>query len=53
MSGEPAQRGFVVQTIVAIIERLERKDWDEFKMEPETDLDQVGFRLNTEKMGGD
>ena len=43
--GAIAQRGFIFQSIIAMIECLERDDWDEIKMEPETDLDKVDFVL--------
>ena len=43
--GATAQRGFIFQSIIAMIECLERNDWDEIKMEPETDLDKVDFVL--------
>ena len=43
--GATAQRGFISQSIIAIIECLERDDWDEIKMEPETNLDKVDFVL--------
>ena len=41
MSGQDAQRGFIYQTIVAMIECLDKNDWDEIKLEPETDDDKV------------
>lgn len=41
MSGLDAQRGFIYQTIVAMIECLDKDDWDEIKLEPETDKDKV------------
>lgn len=43
--GVIAQRGFIFQTIIAIIECLERDDWDEVKMEPETSLDKIDIML--------
>ena len=43
--GAIAQRGFIFQSIIAMIECLERDDWDEIKMEPETELDKVDFVL--------
>ena len=43
--GATAQRGFIFQSIIAMIECLERDDWDEIKMEPETKLDKVDFVL--------
>ena len=43
--GAIAQRGFIFQSIIAMIECLERDDWDEIKMEPETKLDKVDFVL--------
>ena len=44
--GANAQRGFIFQSIIAMIECLERDDWDEIKMEPETKLDKVDFVLS-------
>ena len=43
--GATAQRGFIFQSIIAMIECLERNDWYEIKMEPETELDKVDFVL--------
>ena len=43
--GAIAQRGFIFQSIIAMIECLERNDWDEIKMEPETEFDKVDFVL--------
>ena len=43
--GANAQRGFIFQSIIAMIECLERDDWDVIKMEPETELDKVDFVL--------
>ena len=45
MSGQTAQRGFIFQTIIAMIESLERSDWDEIKIEPMTELDKVDIQL--------
>lgn len=45
MSGRDAQRGFIFQSIIAMIECLERDDWDEVKLEPDTDNDKVDFQL--------
>ena len=41
MSGQDAQRGFIYQTIVAMIECLDKTDWDAIKLEPETKNDKV------------
>ncbi len=41
MSGQDAQRGFIYQTIVAMIECLDKPDWDAIKLEPETKNDKV------------
>ena len=43
--GMNAQRGFIFQSIIAMIECLERDDWDEIKMEPGTELDKVDIML--------
>lgn len=40
-----AQRAFICQSIVAIIECLERDDWDELCIEPETSNFQADIRL--------
>lgn len=45
MSGVDAQRGFIYQSIIAMLECLERDDWDEVKLEPETKLDKVDIQL--------
>lgn len=45
MSGKTAQRGFIFQTIIAMIECLERNDWDEVKLEPGTEKDKVDIQL--------
>ena len=45
MSGRDAQRGFIFQSIIAIIECIERDDWDEVKLEPDTKLDKVDIQL--------
>ena len=51
MGGRTAQRGFIFQTIIAMIESLERSDWDEIKLEPKiklepmTELDKVDIQL--------
>ena len=45
MSGVDAQRGFIIQSIIAMIECLERNDWDEVKLEPKTKLDKVDIQL--------
>ena len=45
MSGRDAQRGFIYQSIIAMIECLERYDWDEVKLEPDTKLDKVDIQL--------
>ena len=43
--GAIALRGFIYLSVIAIIECLERDDWDEIKMEPETKLGKVDFVL--------
>lgn len=43
--GEVAQRGFIFQSIIAMIECLERDDWDEIKIEPKTEHDKVDIML--------
>ena len=43
--GQVANRGFIFQAIVAIIECLKRDDWDEVKMEPPTKYDKVDIQL--------
>ena len=45
MSGRDAQRGFIFQSIIAMIECLERDDWDEVKLEPDTANDKVDIQL--------
>ena len=45
MSGRDAQRGFIFQSIIAMIECLDRDDWDEVKLEPITELDKVDIQL--------
>ena len=45
MGGRDAQRGFIFQSIIAMIECLERDDWDEVKLEPDTDNDKVDIQL--------
>lgn len=45
MSGRDAQRGFIFQSIIAMIECLERDDWDEVKLEPDTDNDKTDIHL--------
>ena len=47
MSGTVAQRGFIYQTIIAMIECLERDDWDQVKLEPDTKnhLDKIDLQL--------
>lgn len=45
MSGRNAQRGFIFQSIIAMIECLERDDWDEVKLEPDTENDKVDIHL--------
>ena len=39
--GRIAQRGFIFQSIIAMIECLDRSDWDAIKVEPETVNDKV------------
>lgn len=45
MSGKDAQRGFKCQSIIALIECLERNDWDAIKIEPETEQDKADIFL--------
>lgn len=45
MSGIDAQRGFIYQSIIAMMECLERDDWDAVKVEPQTDNDKVDIQL--------
>ena len=43
--GEVGSRGYVFQAIVALMDCLERYDWDEIKVEPKTDQDKVDIQL--------
>ena len=43
--GEVGSRGYVFQAIVALMDCLERHDWDEIKVEPKTDQDKVDIQL--------
>lgn len=43
--GAIAQRGFIFQSIIAMIECMDRNDWDAIKMEPETKNDKVDIIL--------
>ena len=45
MSGIDSQRGFIYQTIVAMIDCLERNDWDAVKIEPLTMDEKVDIHL--------
>ena len=45
MSGIAAQRGFIVQSIIAMIECLMDNNWDEIKLEPKTVKDKVDFMM--------
>ena len=45
MSGIAAQRGFIVQSIIAMIECLMDNNWDEIKLEPKTVKDKVDFKM--------
>ncbi len=45
MGGKDAQRGFIFQSIIAMIECLERDDWTDVKIEPETMQDKVDIHL--------
>lgn len=47
--GVTAQRGFIFQSIIAMIECLERHDWDEIKNEPKSDEDKVDIALYRDK----
>ena len=44
-SGSKAHRGLIFQSIIIIIECLERNDWDGIKLEPNTSLDKVDIQL--------
>lgn len=48
--GVIAQRGFIFQSIIAIIECLDGDDWDSIKVEPETENDKVDIRLYKDGM---
>ena len=48
--GEIAQRGFIFQSIIAMIECLNRDDWDTIKIEPETKDDKVDIVLYSNGM---
>ena len=48
--GEIAQRGFIFQSIIAMIECLNRDDWDTIKIEPETKDDKVDIMLYSNGM---
>ena len=43
--GEVGSRGYIFQAIVALMDCLERHDWDEIKVEPKTDQDKVDIQL--------
>lgn len=43
--GRSAQSGFILLSIVALLESLERDDWDEIKFEPNMTFDIVDFML--------
>ena len=45
MSGKDAQRGFNVQSIIAMIECLTDNNWDEIKLEPKTVKDKSDFMM--------
>ncbi|MBR0343624.1 MAG: hypothetical protein IJH64_15485 [Oscillospiraceae bacterium] len=48
--GEIAQRGFIFQSIISMIECLNRDDWDTIKIEPETKDDKVDIMLYSNGM---
>ena len=43
--GEVGSRGYIFQSIVALMDCLGRYDWDEIKVEPKTDQDKVDIQL--------
>ena len=43
--GEVGSRGYIFQSIVALMDCLGRCDWDEIKVEPNTDQDKVDIQL--------
>ena len=43
--GQVGSRGYIFQSIVALMECLERYDWDEIKVEPITEQDKVDIQL--------
>lgn len=43
--GEVANRGFIFQAVIALMECMKRDDWTDIKMEPETDDDKVDIML--------
>lgn len=43
--GVNAQRGFIFQSVIAMIECLERDDWNRVKIEPESENDKVDIML--------
>ena len=47
MSGRDAQRGFIFQTLIAMIECLnkDKNSWDAVKLEPDTDTDKIDILL--------
>lgn len=49
MGGIDAQRGFIYQSIVAIIECLEKTGWDAVKIEPHSELDKIDILLYEEE----
>lgn len=46
--GQVGSRGYIFQAIIALIECLERDDWDAIKNEPNTDEDKVDIMLYRE-----
>jgi hypothetical protein len=44
--GKIANRGFIFQAVIALIECLDpKKDWDRIKNEPKTEEDKVDIKL--------
>ncbi len=49
MGGIDSQRGFIYQSIVAIIECMDKDDWDAVKVEPQSELDKIDIQLFREE----
>ena len=43
--GQGGSRGYIFQSVAALIDCLERNDWDEIKVEPKTEKDKVDIQL--------